>query len=174
MWRTDRQTDVKPIAITCFSIADARKNLYLLIVLFQWWNAKPFSPNATVHCMSIKHWQLLHNVAKNMNNLQQFFLFLCWKTSVKTSSHHDCNFQLTHLNDSLFRYDYEEVQRFCNDSFNALTYVLTYKLLWKWTVHYQKLYVLNVLTVTTVLQYGYAFQASSCTSKEPFGASHRM
>jgi len=24
--RTDRQTDVKPIAITCFSIADARKN----------------------------------------------------------------------------------------------------------------------------------------------------
>ena len=25
--QTDRQTDVKPIAITCFSIADARKNL---------------------------------------------------------------------------------------------------------------------------------------------------
>ena len=25
-WRTDRQTDVQPIAITCFSIADARKN----------------------------------------------------------------------------------------------------------------------------------------------------
>jgi len=24
--QTDRQTDVKPIAITCFSIADARKN----------------------------------------------------------------------------------------------------------------------------------------------------
>jgi len=24
--RTDGQTDVKPIAITCFSIADARKN----------------------------------------------------------------------------------------------------------------------------------------------------
>ena len=28
--RTDRQTDVKPIAITCFSIADARKNGLLL------------------------------------------------------------------------------------------------------------------------------------------------
>jgi len=26
--RTDGQTDVKPIAITCFSIADARKNRY--------------------------------------------------------------------------------------------------------------------------------------------------
>jgi len=25
--RTDRQTDVQPISITCFSIADARKNL---------------------------------------------------------------------------------------------------------------------------------------------------
>jgi len=25
--QTDRRTDVKPIAITCFSIADARKNL---------------------------------------------------------------------------------------------------------------------------------------------------
>ena len=24
--RTDRQTDVQPISITCFSIADARKN----------------------------------------------------------------------------------------------------------------------------------------------------
>ena len=26
--RTDRQTDVQPIAITCFSIADARKNWF--------------------------------------------------------------------------------------------------------------------------------------------------
>ena len=26
VWRTDRRTDVKSIAITCFSIADARKN----------------------------------------------------------------------------------------------------------------------------------------------------
>jgi len=28
--------------------------------------------------------------------------------------------------------------------------------------------------VTTVLQYGNAFQASSCISRQPFGASHRM
>jgi len=28
--RTDGQTDVKPIAITCFSIADARKKSYMV------------------------------------------------------------------------------------------------------------------------------------------------
>ena len=31
--QTDRQTDVKPIAITCFSIADARKNEKIRVTL---------------------------------------------------------------------------------------------------------------------------------------------
>jgi len=31
--RTDRRTDVKPIAITCFSIADARKNKQVMNLL---------------------------------------------------------------------------------------------------------------------------------------------
>ena len=29
VWRTDRRTDVQPISITCFSIADARKNVVI-------------------------------------------------------------------------------------------------------------------------------------------------
>jgi len=29
--QTDRQTDVQPISITCFSIADARKNYQLIM-----------------------------------------------------------------------------------------------------------------------------------------------
>ena len=32
--RTDRQTDVQPISITCFSIADARKNVKVKVSSF--------------------------------------------------------------------------------------------------------------------------------------------
>jgi len=55
VWRTDRrmdgQTDVKPIAITCFSIADARKNSRSnrnSLPWYGWWVT-----SATVHLMVV-------------------------------------------------------------------------------------------------------------------------
>jgi len=39
--RTDRRTDVQPIAKTCFSIADARKNRYELYLLQDTPSSKP-------------------------------------------------------------------------------------------------------------------------------------
>ena len=39
--RTDRRTDVKPIAITCFSIADARKNGQCVLQEIEIYNFNP-------------------------------------------------------------------------------------------------------------------------------------
>ena len=45
--RTDRQTDVQPISITCFSIADARKNDKISDIILQ--DEENVGPNSFIN-----------------------------------------------------------------------------------------------------------------------------